>query len=207
MVSLKIGGDTMLLRRLCAIILLTLFVTGCETAPQAPRYLPFTIGKSQPVYLNVSGIEFIDQYKPPFVSPNVEHTFPIKTYDAIHKLVEDRLQPNRDASAQLKVTILDASVVEESLDRTPGIKGVFTNDQSDRYRGKMEVQFEIYEAGFLLPRAKYHVRVERSGTIDERASYQDRQDFFYTFTQGMIEQLNQQMQEGLNKYFIDYIQQ
>lgn len=190
--------------RLCVIISTLFIFSACQNTPSTPRYLPYTIGKSEPVNLNVSEISFIDEYQPPFVPPNVEHTFPIKPYDAIHKLVEDRIHTTPHASAILKVTILDSSVIEKNLKTTPGIRGVFTNDQSEKYQGSIDVLFEIYERGFLLPRAKFTVQLSRSGTIDERASYKDRQDFFYDLTKGMIEQLNSQMSVAIERYFVDY---
>lgn len=184
----------------------TLFIlTACETTPHSPRYLPYTIGASEPIYLNVARIEFIDQFKPSFVPPHVEHTFPIKPYDAMHKLVEDRIQVTPMSTSMLKVTIIDAGVEEESLQTKHGVEGMLTDDQSERYKGRMEALFEIYETGFLLPRAKFNVRLDRSGTINERATYKERQDFFYDFTKGMVTQLNTQMEESIRRYFVDYM--
>ena len=77
---------------------------------------------------------------------------PIQPHMAVSRWVSDRLKPT-GSSGHAKVTIRDASVIEESLKSVGGLRGAFTTEQSERYVGKIEVEIEAVGGKGLAPQA------------------------------------------------------
>lgn len=187
-------------------LLLSVIPAACSSnAITTPTYPAYSFSSSGVFNINVAQIEFSEEYVSPYGPPNVEHTFPIKPAKAIVGLINDRFRPI-STSGVLRVHIIDASVIEERLPQTEGIRGVFTNDQAARYKGSIKIILEIEEPGHYLPRATFTTYASRSDTVSEYISYYDRQKFFYDFTYQMLNQINDQISKNIPHDFQAYIQ-
>lgn len=198
------------MQRLTTFVLMVLAIVllpmGCTTPTTSQTFPPYSFSSSGIIKLNVADIQFSEEYTSPFGPPNVEHKFPIKPMEAVKGLVNDRFRAVGTVGT-LRVRITDASVTEEKLQETPGVRGVFTADQSERYSGAIRIVMEIEEPGHYLPRSTFTSYAKRSGTVSEYMTYNDRQKYFYDFTYQLLNQLNQEISRNIAQDFQRYIVQ
>ena len=117
-----------------------LAIAACET-PSAARFSRNNLHTSSVDIIDIATIDVVQLFEPPLKPPHVEHEMPIQPHMAVSRWVSDRLKPT-GSSGHAKVTIRDASVIEESLKSVGGLRGAFTTEQSERYVGKIEVEIE-----------------------------------------------------------------
>jgi hypothetical protein len=180
--------------------LTALTLLGCEPAPQAQNLGPISFANQPKIRLAVSEIRVVEQYEPPMKSPNVEHIFHTTPSKAIGQWATDRLQA-AGTQGLMEVSIEDASVVEVPLPKTEGLRGLFTDDQSERYDGKIRVTFRIFDGARAIAIAEGDVNVVRSRSVNEKATIQDRERMFHQMTQEMMTQFNGEAEKRLRQYF------
>lgn len=100
------------------------------------------ISVGEPIVLDVASIEVQADYVPPMKAPNVDHLIALTPSDAVRLWATKRLKAG-GSQGRARVIIKDASVKEQELDRTTGIKGWFTKDQSQKYEGKIQVDIIV----------------------------------------------------------------
>jgi hypothetical protein len=179
-----------------------LALSGCAPAPQALNYPPIRFNNSSPITLDVAIIDVVDEYQSPLAPPNVEHLFPVIPLDALHQWVEDRVRAS-GKDKRLQVIIKDASVVEEKLPLTKGVKGVFTNDQAARYTGRIALEMRIY-GDRAVSLASTQINATRSHTLAEGASVAQRDQLFYNLTKQMMADVNAELEKNIQQYFSNY---
>jgi hypothetical protein len=101
----------------------------------------------------------------------------------------------------VRVTIRDASIVEVPLPTKKGITGYFTNDQAQRYDGRIEVEItgEVPDTGNGGFRGVTRSTVTHSTTVAENISLADREATFLDITRRMMEDLNARLDAGIRK--------
>jgi hypothetical protein len=152
--------------------------------------------------LDVLKVEVARDYVPPGAKPNVEHLFPVTPADAVARWAGDRLgAAGRGRLA--RVAIKEASVIEVPLEKTGGIKGWFTTDQSERYDATLEVMVEIRSD---VGREAYaSARVKRSQTIEEGASPAKRREVWYAMTEKLMADLDRELERAMRQYLAAYL--
>ena len=94
----------------------------------------------------------------------------------------DRLRPGGD-EGWAEAVIRDASATETALQRTEGIRGAFTTDQTERYDAIIAIDVRIFDpAGKELAYASATARHSR--TVAEDATLNDRERAWYGMTDG-----------------------
>lgn len=189
---------------LAAIVALTL--AGCAApAPEKPVFPQITFGQFQPIRLNVGAIEIEQRYQAPGRLPNVEHAMPIAPAAMAEQWGRDRLRAvPSGGTGSARLVIERASVVEIDLPKTPGIRGAFTTDQTQRYDAVLDVVLEIRnDRGFRESSAS--ARIERTQTIREDASVADRERLWFSMTEAMAKDLNTEMEKQIQGYFGRFI--
>ncbi|MCC7049288.1 MAG: hypothetical protein IT562_21430 [Alphaproteobacteria bacterium] len=158
---------------------------------------------SQPkLTLDVQRVEVARDYVPPGTKPNVEHLFPVTPSDAVARWAGDRLAA-AGRGRLLRVVVKDASVVEVPLEKTGGIKGWFTTDQSERYDATLEVVVEVRSD--VGREAFATARVKRSQTIEEGASPDKRREVWYAMTEKLMADLDKELERSMRQYLAVYL--
>lgn len=194
---------TRLARKLALAAAMCGALAACQTPDPEPRYPELSYGHFGTIPLDVARIEVVLGYKAPAKKPNVEHLFPVSPLSVAERWITDRLRAvGRTGVA--RATITQASVVEVVLDRTRGLRGVFTTDQSERYDGVIEIDIRIVgdngrEKAAVLSRA------ERSRSVAEGVSLNDRERVWFEMTEAMMNDLNTSLQRQINQYMRAYI--
>lgn len=186
-----------LLKALFLSFLVSLSLVACHREPPArPIFPDITFANKAPIRLDVARIEVIDEYKPPLQAPNVEHTFPVSISRTVERWARDRLQPV-GVNGVARVIIKDASAKETDLRRTPGIRGVFTTDQAQRYDARAEVVIQIQDVnrnGYADGSAT------RSRTVAENISLNQRERVFFEITDALVHDLDLTLERNISRF-------
>jgi len=173
------------------IILTALLLASCANTETRPRPVPHYVYQQYPVsQLNVGSIQVVNSYVMPMNAPNAEHLMPQPLPKAVEEWAHNHFKAT-GGDGTLTITIKDASVVEQDLKRTKGVKGVVTIDQAERYDAKISVEFSV-SATSSGKDGSGSVGLTRGQTIAEDASLEDR-DVLWT---GMEEKMLTDLDAG-----------
>jgi len=181
-----------------------LVLCSCGGDDSPVDFKPLTFVRFQPIYLNVSNIEYVQEYKSPMRAPNVEHLMPYSPEDAMHIWIKDRIRPV-GPEKMLQVIIKDASVVAIELHKDSSFEDFFTVDQDRRYDAKLEVELRIYGSKSALSEANVSVKAARSVTMSENASLYRRNAIFRQLIADMMESVNAELEKNMYQYMGNYI--
>lgn len=181
-----------------------LIITSCQQAPAPQQLDQISFANMPKIRIAASEIRVVEQYEAPLKAPNVDHMFPTPPTRAVNQWVADRLQA-AGTQGLLEVSVEEASVVEVPLPKTDGIRGFFTDDQSERYDAKLHVTFRMYDGARASSLAAGDVTVIRSRTINEKATIRDRERLFHDMTKEMMAQFNTEAEARMRQYFGAYL--
>jgi hypothetical protein len=189
---------------LAAALLLGLLGACQASPPSVPQFddIRFT---GRPLKIEAAGLEVRDEYKPSFQPPQVEHLFPVTPARAAANWARDRLVPADPASQRrIRATILDAGVKETSLKKSEGLRATFTTEQSERYDARVEMRVDLVGARGFAERT-VTARAERSRTVPENITPNDRDKVFYELTKQVMEALDVELERQLRDNFVPYL--
>lgn len=181
--------------------ILLVAATGCATPAPAPAP---QLGYAHlgPIRLDVAGIEIVDAYLPPLREPHVEHEFPVSPAEALLRWAQDRLvAAGRERRARF--VIRDAAVREVRLPRKKGLRALLTTDQSERYDGRVAVALEI-RSGRNFRDAIVEAVAERSRSVPEDASVEERERVFLQITEDLVASLNGEIEKQIAAHLAAY---
>ena len=170
---------------------------ACTTPSPTPVYPDLTFMNRQPIRLNVGSVQVVDEVVPPMKAPNVEHLAPVSPAAAMERWARDVLQA-AGSSGRAVMAIRQGSIVEENLKTTGGIKGAFTTDQSERYTVTMVGKLDLFDgAGIRLGEAS--AQSQRSKTIAENASLNDRERLWYNLVEATSRDFANSMEDAIRR--------
>ncbi|BAI71053.1 hypothetical protein AZL_004150 [Azospirillum sp. B510] len=177
----------------------TLLLAACQSTPPRPAPRPIDFSNFGPIVLNAGGIDVVDAYRP-IGGKHVEGRSAVPPAEAVRRWAAERLQTG-GGTGRVRVTIRDASIVEVQLPTKTGITGYFTNDQAQRYDGRIEVEItgEVPDSGNGGFRGVTRATVTHSMSVAENISLADREATFLDITRRMMEDLNARLDAGIRK--------
>jgi hypothetical protein len=182
-----------------------LLLVACETVPPPrPTFPDIRFTQKPPLRIDAAGLDIERAYRATLQAPNVEHLFPVTPERAMENWARDRLQPV-GTSRRVRVRILDASVKEIELPKTPGVRGAFTTDQAQRYDATAEMTVDLMgERGF--PERSVAAKASRSRTVPENITPNDRERVWYELTQALMTDLDAELERQIRANFGFYLQ-
>lgn len=165
--------------------ILVIGLSGCLQSNAPVQTLPdITFIHMEPLRLNVATIETQDQSQAGMKGKHIEHLLPTSPKKAMNRWVQDRLRAV-GTSGVARLTIVDASAIEEKLKKETGLKGVFTNDQSERYTTNIDVRLDLFDAknthlGYGAAKAKRYI------TLPENASLLEREKAWFHMVEALM---------------------
>jgi len=172
-------------------------LSGCSTPPQRTPFPELTYGHLPPFRLDVGQIDVMRAYQAPGRAPNVDHLFPQLPADVAVRWANDRLQAAGQGGRAV-FTVINAAAVEVPLQRTTGIKGVFTTDQSDRYDLTMAVRLDItHQDG---RHGAIDATAARSQTVAEDMTLNQREALWFHLTEETMMALNAELDRLIPQY-------
>ncbi|MSO65745.1 MAG: hypothetical protein EXQ85_08130 [Alphaproteobacteria bacterium] len=178
-------------------------LAACAAYLPPPPLPELSYAHLPPIRLNVGQIEVNEIYEPPLKPPNVEHLFPTTPQTAARRWAADRLQA-AGGEGRAVFVIRRASVIETKLPRAQGLRAMFSNEQSERYDGRLEVAIEIRnDRGFQDAFAT--AQADRSRTLPENVTLYGRERAFLEITEGLMKDVNDQLEVNIRQYLSRYL--
>lgn len=164
-------------------------------APSFKRY--------QPIYMNVSGIEVLEEYKSPMRAPNVEHTMVYSPADAMQIWVKQRLRA-AGGDKTMQVIIKDASVIGKARANAGGFFGYFSSAPDHDYNARLEVEMRIY-GDAALSEASINVVATRTLEMNQNAGARARDQKFRAMIDEMMTTVNAEMEKNIFQHLGAYV--
>jgi len=184
-------------------LIVAVALAGCATEPPGSSFAELRYTHLPRIDLAAAGLEVTQLYRAPGQAPNVEHRFPVPPGAAAARWARDRLHAAGGANL-VRVSILNASVIEVPLKRSTGLTGVLTNDQAERYDGTLHVRIEM-----LAPDRRQLAMVEsqatRSRSVAEDITLAEREKVWFRLTEDMMNDINRSLDSQIRKYFTDWL--
>ena len=181
-------------------------VSACGSKPPVQRLPELSFASERPIYLNVAQLEIVSQYQPPGRPPNYEHLMPISPEAAAIRWAKDRLHPiGRTGSA--RVIIKDAPVIRTDLKTDKSVKGMFKDEQAERYDGTLEVMVEILDERHLPIGAEVTARAARTRSVAEDVTVNERERTLFDVTESMARDIDTQLDGLIRSYLGKWVAQ
>jgi hypothetical protein len=129
----------------------------------------------------------------------------VRPADAAERWARKRRQA-AGAEGVAVVKIVQACVVEVALTRTEGVRGAFTTDQTERYDGVLEVAIEASSRA-TGRRAMVSSRAQRSRTVTENITLNDREKVWFEMTEALMNDLNASLERQIYDNFGTFVAQ
>ncbi len=180
--------------RLLTVMIAVMGVAACAgmDPSRVDPFPPINFAKEMPPYrLDVGQLEIVPEFQSPLQRPNVEHLMPVNPEAATVRWAQDRLKPVGTAGVA-RVTIRDAAVTET------------TSGDYDRYNGALEVAIQIVnDSG--VPQADVLAKANRTKSVKKSASLNERDQALYELSEGLIRDINGQMDKLIPGYMGSWI--
>lgn len=168
-------------------------LAACADAPPVPQFPPLSYSALGRFNFEAERIEIAQDFRPPLAPPNVEHLFAQQPVDVLRRWAGDRLAVSGRGERYLRFVITDAHVTETQLPRQTGVRATFTNEQAQRYDGRIEASLEVrqlrgnFRDGFAAATAT------RSRSVAENISLNDRERVWYEMVEQMMGDINAEL--------------
>lgn len=189
--------------RFITLTFLAALLTACAPSAELPAPVGLTYLENKPLCLNVARVEVIKKYQSSSTPPHVENNFPVPPVAMIQQWVQDRLLPVGKCG-YATVTIEDASVIETPLSGTPGFKGMFTVDQSERYDASMSVKIEIFDDLGNLKNFAY-ARTKGSRSVGENLTLGQRRKVWIVMMEKIMNNLDAELDLNARTYLKEFV--
>ena len=185
------------------VALLVVVVAACAPPLAPPQFPELSYGHLGAIRLDVARYEIVVEYDPPLAAPNVEHTFPTTPAAAAERWAQDRIRAVGD-TGWARFIVREAGVTETDLDPQDGLRGAFTEEQSERYEGVLDVVLEIRsDRGFRD--AYVEARSTRTRTVSEDITVNDRRRVFFELTEGLMADVSAQLEDRIREHLAKYL--
>ena len=195
-------------RRKSRVVLLCLAVSGlalsaCTTPPPVRNLDRISYSEKPPIRLDVREVEIQRAYRPPNAAPNVDHLFPVPPAAGAQLWAADRLKaagPLRRA----RFIVREAPVIEIPLERSSGLTGTFTIEQSERYEARLvaEVQILAEDGGI---EASVTAEISHHRTVPENVTLNERIQVWHEMTRTLLDEMDRQLDAVIKAELYKYL--
>ena len=148
-------------------------------------------------------IEVVDEYRPPLKEPNIEHKVPVPPALAMRHWALDRLAATGNPDRRGVFTIQQAALTEARLQQTEGLRGLVTNDQSEKFELTLAARLELFEVRTRVGIAT--ATVTRSRTVPENATLNERDKILFDMVEGAMLDFNKEMEASIRRFLQPYM--
>lgn len=188
------------IRTICTILIGAAVLGGCDTPVPSRSFPDISFSHKTPYNLDVAKIEVETNPAPAPDKGTVVHELPVSLTAVAEKWARQRLKAVGQSGVAV-VKVEKASVIEERLKKTGGIRGAFTTDQTERYIGELEMSVSIADN---RGQASARAGSTRTRTIAEDATLAEREKLWFnmveTLARGMDAEMDQQIPAHLTNY-------
>lgn len=181
-----------------ASVLCVLVLSACAS-PELPEMPTISFDDTERFDLEARrNIEVVEMYRPPLSRPNVEHLYRLAPSQIARAWVRDRLRLS-GSGGQVKVTIVDASVVEQQLPERTGFMSFFTDDPDRKLVARLEVRIDYEGDNGKVASASAVATAAR--TIMEGASINEAEEIYFKMLQDLARELDRTLSAQIYQHF------
>jgi hypothetical protein len=181
------------------VLLLALLSAACARDYETFQPPPLEFADRPPIRFEVAKVSVQSDFEPKGAPPSIEHTLALTPEAAARQLLEERLQATGGVGS-VQAVIVDATITEEQVATTPGLRGYVTQEASARLDGRLKVRVDrLDEAGRVVSSAS--TEVTRSSLIPEDAPYVQRQQIGHELVRDLVNDLDDGMATNLRDTF------
>jgi hypothetical protein len=188
-------------RALWLLVAFPWLLVACETPNPAISFPELTFAHKSKINLDVAKVEVINEYQMPFKAPNVEHLAPVAPGAAAERWALDVLNPV-GATGIAQFVITRASVTEQKLKTTSGLKSLITIDQSEEYEAALDVRIEIIKGNRRLATAR--TSITRTQTAREDTTPNQRSKLWYGLVERLMLEFDGEMRKQTGSYLKEH---
>ena len=187
-----------------AMLGLTALLAACASAPPKPVYPEITFTGEPKLTFAASSVQTVQEYQPSAEPPHIELAIAQPPVLVAQRWAQDRIQLDKSQPYSVVVTIKKASVTEEDLKKTPGLRGHFTDDQASRFTVDVAMTVDLRDArGFRLATAS--AAAKRSNTLNEDATLNDRDKLIYDLVKATMMDTDRELESNIRQYMPLYV--
>lgn len=176
----------------------TLALGGCASNVELPTYADITFKSSSPIPLAIGSVSSEIAYVDPLTTPHVGHEFPVSLPETAARWAQDRIQPVASGGT-FSLIVLEASAVEAELETKKGITGLVTDDQAQLYTATVSATLKAEDASGLNA-AETTVKVSRSRSVPEGASFNERERIWYQLSEEVMADYNTALEQAVQTH-------
>ena len=164
---------------------------------------PLDFSDRQPLNLAVDRVTMDSVYRPAGAPPYVDHALPLTPEAATRALLEQRLRAI-GGTDRLQAVILDASVQEEALETTSGVRGWLTTESAARLEGRLRVRIDRVDPAGTVVRS-ISTTVARTRAIPEGVAYAERQRIAYELVRALVDDLDAGLSANVRESYAELL--
>lgn len=177
-------------------------VAACTSVPPAaPADIAITFQHRAPIALRVSTIDVVDQYEPTLKAPHVEHLHSVTPASIVHRWARERLSAEGQRG-QITLILTEAGVIEQNLEVSGGVGGLFSDEPDTKLLGVIQARFEHADVGPPAASSSVEIQVEASVEILESATLNERDLAYFRLVEKLAKEfdrvLTQQVETSLS---------
>jgi hypothetical protein len=172
-------------------------LAGCSTPPPRTRFPDLTYGHLGQFRLDVARVEIVSEYRAPGRAPNIEHLLPVVPEQSLRRWAQDRVVATGTPGRFARFVIQEAKVTDTELPKTPGIRGSFTTDQTNRYDGVLSAALEIREERGNFRAGTASAWATRSRSVPENITVNDREKVWFELTEQLMNDINAELERQI----------
>jgi hypothetical protein len=176
---------------------------GCAGDYQTFDPPPLDFSDRQPLDLAVDRVAIDSIYRPAGAPPYVDHMLPLTPEAATRALLEQRLRAV-GGTDRLQAVILDASVREEALETTSGVRGYLTTESAARLEGRLKVRVDRLDSAGMVVRS-VSTAVVRTRAIPEGVAYAERQRIAYELVRELVDDLDAGLSANVRESYAELV--
>lgn len=142
----------------------------------------------------------------PTAGQSVAHLFPTSPETAMRNWARDRLVARGSgiSGAAATFTILRAEATGQQLKTDTGFTGLFKQELSDRYEGRVEATLSIRDRNGR--HGNVEARAQHSATVREDVTLAERRKIMYELTEKLMADFNAEMERNIRQHLRDFVQ-
>jgi hypothetical protein len=176
---------------------------GCATDYESFDPPPLDFSDRQPLDLAVDRVTIDSVYRPAGAPPYVDHALPLTPAAATRVLLQQRLRAI-GGTDRLQAVILDASVQEEALETTSGVRGWLTTESAARLEGRLKVRVDRLDPTGTVVRS-ISTAVARTRAIPEGVGYAERQRIAYELVRDLVDDLDAGLSANVRESYAELV--
>ncbi|MFH1805973.1 MAG: hypothetical protein ABID63_13905 [Pseudomonadota bacterium] len=170
------------------------FVAACTSAP-APTYPDVTWRHLAPITFAAGPVEKVAAYSVGGAN-ELEGYLPFSLGRMAMRWPDDRIQ-TAGTTDILRYSVTEASITSSALKTTKGVRGVFTDDQSERVDLKISVKLEVLGANGMQ-KGEAIASAARSRTLAQSMSVAERESAIYDETAALLKDIDLELERQIN---------